>query len=234
MNYTDHTLNYRDRLNTYPNAMCSYCGKVRKRYFTKFIERELLYKNSNVTKRTITLCFACYNDKDNIINSNPTFKNQNDDKVKPQQQRQQQEQQLLSYNNNQPIIARESTIDQIMDNLELAYESILQVIENFTLQENKDIEFYEAVIISYQTYPYLRKYLDTQHPTLDNKVSYQSYNDKRSLSQSFLNDDNRRLWKFKYELVENEPRVIVVSNEPLVLRWIEGSKTVFDEGLNYK
>lgn len=195
-----------------------------------FIERELLYKkNSSVTKRTVPLCFACYNDKDNIINSNPTLKNEKDDKVKRQQQLQQQEQ-LFSYNNSQPRIAREPTIDQIMDNLELAYESILQVIENFTLQQNNDIEFYEAVIISYQTYPYLKKYLATQHPILDNKVPCQSYNDKRSLLQLFLNDDNRRLWKFKYELVDNEPRVIVVSNEPLVLRWVEGSKTVFDEG----
>jgi hypothetical protein len=195
-----------------------------------FIERELLYKkNSSVTKRTVPLCFACYNDKDNIINSNPTLKNEKDDKVKRQQQLQQQEQ-LFSYNNSQPRIAREPTIDQIMDNLELAYESILQVIENFTLQQNNDIEFYEAVIISYQTYPYLKKYLATQHPILDNKVPCQSYNDKRSLLQLFLNDDNRRLWKFKYELVDNEPRVIVVSNEPLVLRWVKGSKTVFDEG----
>jgi hypothetical protein len=195
-----------------------------------FIERELLYKkNSSVTKRTVPLCFACYNDKDNIINSNPTLKNEKDDKVKRQQQLQQQEQ-LFSYNNSQPRIAREPTIDQIMDNLELAYESILQVIENFTLQQNNDIEFYEAVIISYQTYPYLKKYLATQHPILDNKVPCQSYNDKRSLLQLFLNDNNRRLWKFKYELVDNEPRVIVVSNEPLVLRWVKGSKTVFDEG----
>jgi hypothetical protein len=157
------------------------------------------------------------------------LKNEKDDKVKRQQQLQQQEQ-LFSYNNSQPRIAREPTIDQIMDNLELAYESILQVIENFTLQQNNDIEFYEAVIISYQTYPYLKKYLATQHPILDNKVPCQSYNDKRSLLQLFLNDDNRRLWKFKYELVDNEPRVIVVSNEPLVLRWVKGSKTVFDEG----
>jgi hypothetical protein len=130
---------------------------------------------------------------------------------------------------NQPIITREQTIDQIIDNLELAYESILQVVKNFTLQQNKDIEFYEAIIISYQTYPYLRKYLDAQHLTLDNKVTYRLHDDKRSFLHSFLNDDNRRLWKFKYELVYNEPRVMIVSNEPLILRWVEGSKTIFDE-----
>jgi hypothetical protein len=37
------------------------------------------------------------------------------------------------------------------------------------------------------------------------------------------------LWKFKYELVYDEPRVIIVSQEPLLLRWVEASKTIFDE-----
>ena len=58
MNYRNHTFNYRDRLNTDPNAICSYCGKVRKRFFTKFIDRELFYKDSTRTKRTVTLCFT--------------------------------------------------------------------------------------------------------------------------------------------------------------------------------
>jgi hypothetical protein len=205
------------RLNTDPNAICSYCGKVRKRYFTTFIDRDLYYSTGN-RKRRVTLCLTCYHDRENSITNNNT--------LLPPTANEKYEQNELGPPN---MRARESsTMDEIMNILVLAYESILQVIKNITaLTNNQDIEFYNAVRIAYQNYPYLKKYLNVDQVININKIYYRS-NDINLLN-SFLNDDNRRLWKFKYELVYNEPRVIIISKEPLRLRWTQNSKTIFDK-----
>jgi cytochrome c553 len=209
------------RINTDPNAICSYCGKVRKRYFTTFIDRDLYYSTGN-RKRRVTLCLTCYHDRENSITNN-----NNNNTVLPSTttaNEKYEQNELLASN----MRARESsTMDEIMNILVLAYESILQVIKNITaLTNNQDIEFYNAVRIAYQNYPYLKKYLNVDQVININKIYYRS-NDINLLN-SFLNDDNRRLWKFKYELVYNEPRVVIISKEPLRLRWTQNSKTIFD------
>src|SRR5919106_5679145 len=79
--------------------------------------------------------------------------------------------------------------------------------------------------MAYRDYPCLRK-----HPNADlvNDKLYHRSNATKRLNSFILNDSNRRLFKFRYELLHNEPRVVVVSKEPIWLRWVQNSQTNFD------
>jgi len=102
------------------------------------------------------------------------------------------------------------------------YETIMQIIKCMTSAEYANInhnlidsiEFYKAVRIAFESNP----------------VSFRIYmgNDFGSNKDNLINENNNRLWHFKYDMMHHEKRIQVISYDPLELKWIKGYITVFE------
>jgi hypothetical protein len=102
--------------------------------------------------------------------------------------------------------------------MDRAYESILEVINEKTDDDNKHqgnektIDYYEAARIAYIDREYLRKFVDWE------------------LNPGEINKCFIPLWGFTYKIVsgEEKSRVRVVNKDPdnLLVQWVHGGKTI--------
>jgi len=96
--------------------------------------------------------------------------------------------------------------------MDRAYESIIDVIKDRTEKKGKEIDYYEAVKITYSESDYIQKYFESE------------IKDITEINKAF-----KPIWKFTYRIVNGEKeRVKVVNKDPdsLLVQWVPGGKTM--------